>query len=430
MSTTSYRNPYTIGGWVRGRRYYGHTDLRQYILLGSDNYIWVIGSRRVGKTSLLRQLAQQGRKDYLPIYWDMQGCTSADDLRDELLFALEDASEQLERLDIALESLGKDDAANMLRRVCRQAEKHDVNVLLLIDEPEALISIAENEAAAVQRLRAAFQRPPNLRVVMASTKSLTRLQEVTSDWPTSPFLYDFAPLYLDGLEKKDAEMLMRQEQRYPVQVSSEAIRRIHRYTGDHPYLLQWLCYHLYRPDHSLRMPRKQDVVVDSMLSSLFQLQFRHLSPTERRILMLLTRKEADVEAIARSLDIDGTKVRMYLHVMTGLGYTRPASADRFTIGNYFLHRWLAENLPSLSADDAEISDDSVQEIAQAGLQEQVVYWQEQLRIYRERLGQLETTAARHGDNPPPRLQETIEEHKQHIKELERKIDAFHLTYGK
>ncbi len=428
MPATSYRNPYTIGGWVRGRRYYGHTDLRQYILLGSDNYIWVIGSRRVGKTSLLRQLAQQGRKDYLPIYWDMQGCSTASDLRDELYFALEDSSDQLERLGIELTTLAEDDPANILRKVCRQAEKREERVLLLIDEPEALITIAQNEAAAVQRLRAAFQRPPNLRVVMASTKSLTKLQEVTSNWPTSPFLYDFAPLYLDGLEKKDAEMLMRQEQRYPVQVSHEAIRRIHLYTGDHPYLLQWLCYHLYRPDHSLRTPRKQDIVVDSMLASLFQLQFRHLSPTERRILLHLTEKSDDITSMARYIGVKAAKIRMYLHVMTGLGYTRPADSSHFTIGNYFFHRWLAENLHTLSADDAEISDASVQEMAQAGIQEQVVYWQEQLRIYRERLGQLEVAAARHGNSPPERLQETIREHQRRIKELERKIDAFHLTY--
>ena len=428
MSPTSYRNPYTIGGWVRGRRYYGHTDLRQYILLGSDNYIWVIGSRRVGKTSLLRQLAQQGKKDYLPIYWDMQGCATADDLRDELYFALEDNSEQLERLGVDLSQLTGDDPANILRKVCRQAARHDVQILLLIDEPEALIPIAQKDEAAIQRLRAAFQRPTNLKVVMASTRALTKLQEVTSHWPTSPFLYDFAPLYLDGLEKEDAEMLMRQEQRYPVQVGPEAIKRIHLYTGDHPYLLQWLCYHLYQPDHSLRTPRKQDVVVNSMLASLFQLQFRHLSPTERRILLHLTKKSDDIKNIARAIGEDASHVRTYLHVMTGLGYTRPADSSRFTIGNYFFHRWLAENINALSADESEISDASVQEMAEAGIKEQVVYWQEQLRIYRDRLGQLETAAARHGDTPPERLQETIREHKRRIKELERKIDAFHLTY--
>jgi hypothetical protein len=426
---TSYRNPYTISGWVSGRRYYGHTDLRQYILQGSDPFVWVIGTRRVGKTSLLRQLDQQGRRHYLPIYWDMQGCMTADDMRDELLFALEDRADRLERLGVVPGALAGEDAANILRKVCRQAEKKNVRILLLIDEPEALIAITRNEPAAVQRLRAAFQRPANLRVVMASTKTLSQLHDLTRDWPTSPFLYDFAPLYLNGLEKEDAEKLIQQQQRYPVRVSGDTIRRIHLYTGDHPYLLQWLCYQLYRPDHSLRPPRKQDIVVDAMLASLFRLQFDHLSPTERRILMFLAEKSNDVESIARAVGKSANQIRRYLYVMTQLGYTRQADSSRYAVGNFFLHRWLADNLGSLSVEGAEITDASVQEMAQAGIQEQVVYWQEQLRIYRERLGQLEVAAARHGGNPPPRLRKTIRDHQQHISELERKIDAYHLAYG-
>jgi hypothetical protein len=303
-----------------------------------------------------------------------------------------------------------------------------VRILLLIDEPESLIAIAQAEPAAVQRLRAAFQRPANLRVVMASTKSLMRLHEIAQDWPTSPFLYDFAPLYLDGLESAEAEKLMRQQQRNPVRVSRDAIRRIHLYTGDHPYLLQRLCYHLYRPDHSLRMPRKQDVSVDASLASLFRLQFQLLSPAERKILMHLTETRDDLAGVARATGVSASEARMYLFVMNGLGYTRTVGAKDFSIGNAFFHLWLARNLDALTVEDSEISDASVQEIAQAGIEEKVVYWQEQLRIYRQRLGKLEIAAARHGGEPPPRLQETIEDHRRRIKELERKIDAYHMTH--
>lgn len=424
----SYRNPYTIGGWVSGQRYYGHTDLRQYILLGSDNYIWVIGTRRVGKTSLLRQLAIQGRRDYLPIYWDMQGCVSAADLRDELLFSLEDQAPHLEKLGIQLDALGDDDMANILRKVCRQAEKRGVRVLLLVDEPEPLIEIAQEAPQAIQRLRAAFQRPPNLRVVLASTKALTALQEITRDWPTSPFLSDFAPFYLDGLEPEDAEQLMRQEQRHPVYVSPDAVRRIHDYTGDHPYLLQWLCYRLYRSDHSLRMPRRKDIVVDAMLATLFRLQFDHLSPAERRILLHVVDGGDTMPGIARALGMSLSEARMYLYVMARLGYTRTSDSGRIVVGNQFLLRWLIDQYSRLSVEDAPISDQRVQEMAQAGLNEEVAYLQEQLRIYQDRLGRLEVAAAKYGDHPPERLQKTILDHRRRIKRLERKIDAFHKTF--
>ncbi len=426
--STSYRNPYTIGGWVSGQRFYGHADLRQYILLGSDNYIWVIGTRRVGKTSLLRQLHVQGRKDYLPIYWDMQGCATAADLRDELVFALEDQMPMLEKLGIRMDTLVQEDMANVLRRVCRQAEKHEMRVLLLIDEPEPLITIARQEPRAIQRLRAAFQRPPNLRVVLASTKSLVELHRVTQDWPTSPFLYDFAPIYLDGLDREDAEKLIRQEQRHPVRVTGEAIHRLHAYTGDHPYLLQWLCYHLYRPNHSLRLPQPEDVVLDAMLTSLFRQQFDQLAPTERRILLHLVDHPGRMEDVARALRMQPATLRTYLYVMTRLGYTRTTERGRITVGNHFLYRWLVEHFDTLSPEDATLSDGDVRQMAEAGLREEATYWQEQLRIYRERLGKLEVAAARYGDDPPPRLMQTIREHRRRIQSLERKIDAFHKTY--
>jgi len=425
----SYRNPYTIGGWVSGQRYYGHADLRQYILLGSDNYIWIIGTRRVGKTSLLRQLDVQGRKEYLPIYWDMQGCITAEDLRDELVFALEDRAAQWAKLGVDVAALAGEDMANALRKVCRQAEKQGARVLLLIDEPEPLIEIAQAEPQAVQRLRAAFQRPPNLRVILASTKVLASLQEISRDWPTSPFLAGFAPFYLDGLARADAEKLMRQEQRNPVHVTPETIRRIHDFTGDHPYLLQWLCYRLYQADHSLRPPRKEDIVLDAMLTTLFQLQFDQLSPAERRILLFLVDGGAEVEVIANALGMATAEAAAYLYMMGRLGYTRKSASGAITLGNRFLHRWLAENLSRLTVEDAAISDQRVQEMAQAGLEEEVVYWQEQLRLYRDRLGKLEMTAARYEDSPPERLQATILDHKRRIQALERKIDAFHKTYN-
>lgn len=424
----TYRNPYTIGGWVSGQRYYGHVDLRQYILLGSDNYIWIIGSRRIGKTSLLRQLDIQGRKHYLPIYWDMQGCASPEDLRDELLFALEDRGEVWANLGIDTDQLAQEDMANVLRKVCRQSQQHQARVLLLIDEPEPLIELAQKKPQVVQRLRAAFQRPPNLRVVLASTKTLITLQDLSRDWPTSPFLSDFAPFYLDGLEPQEAEQLIRQEQRHPVQVSAHAIRRIHDYTGDHPYLLQWLCYHLYHPDHSLRPPTRDDVVLDTMLTSLFQLQFHQLSPTERRILLHLAEHPGTEEQIAAALGQKLPETRMYLYLMGRLGYTRPSASGRIIPGNAFLHRWLIENMDQLSVEDAPIPDHQVQQMARAGLKEEVLYWQDQLRIYQDRLGKLELTAAKYGDTPPERLQETIRAHQRQIRALQRKIDAFHKTF--
>jgi predicted AAA+ superfamily ATPase len=62
------RAPYVVGQWVRGEKFYGRVALIAEILHGPRNAIWLLGYRRIGKTSLLRQIehltsdAEQGAR--------------------------------------------------------------------------------------------------------------------------------------------------------------------------------------------------------------------------------------------------------------------------------------------------------------------------------------------------------------------------------
>ncbi len=47
-------NPYVVGQWVRGKKFYGRPDLIQEILHGNRNWLWLLGTRRIGKTSVLK----------------------------------------------------------------------------------------------------------------------------------------------------------------------------------------------------------------------------------------------------------------------------------------------------------------------------------------------------------------------------------------
>ena len=49
-------NPFVVGQWVRGERFYGRRALIEEVLNGPRNSLWVLGTRRIGKTSLLKQL--------------------------------------------------------------------------------------------------------------------------------------------------------------------------------------------------------------------------------------------------------------------------------------------------------------------------------------------------------------------------------------
>lgn len=77
------RIPYIAGRWVRGRDHYGRRRLINYLLDVEDPAVWVVGTRRMGKTSLLRQLELETdtqTSELVPLFWDLQGCESFDDL--------------------------------------------------------------------------------------------------------------------------------------------------------------------------------------------------------------------------------------------------------------------------------------------------------------------------------------------------------------
>ena len=68
------RNPFIAGSWVRGDNFFGRSNLLREILDGSRDSLWVIGARRMGKTSLLKEIEArtQASKEtpYLALYWD------------------------------------------------------------------------------------------------------------------------------------------------------------------------------------------------------------------------------------------------------------------------------------------------------------------------------------------------------------------------
>ncbi len=92
------RIPYVVGRWVRGKSHYGRQRLIDYLLATSDSATWLVGTRRMGKTSLLRQLEYVAAADspFVPLFWDLQGCRTSGEMAAELAYALEEAQTRFE----------------------------------------------------------------------------------------------------------------------------------------------------------------------------------------------------------------------------------------------------------------------------------------------------------------------------------------------
>jgi AAA+ ATPase superfamily predicted ATPase len=74
-------NPYIAGAPVTEQRmFFGREDIFQWIensIAGqyADHILVVHGQRRVGKTSVLKQLGNRLPKRYIPVFFDLQGRT-------------------------------------------------------------------------------------------------------------------------------------------------------------------------------------------------------------------------------------------------------------------------------------------------------------------------------------------------------------------
>ena len=113
------RNPYIVGRWLRGSDHYGQHKLIDHLLHMEDQATWLVGTRRMGKTSLLRQLESSVENDpasrYLPLFWDLQACETAGDLAYELFISVEDEAERFQALGVDIASLESMDVNRILR---------------------------------------------------------------------------------------------------------------------------------------------------------------------------------------------------------------------------------------------------------------------------------------------------------------------------
>lgn len=388
------RIPYVVGRWVRGQNHYGRQRLVEYLLTVPDSATWLVGTRRMGKTSLLRQLeyvTTSGEHNYVPLVWDLQGCQTPQDMSVELDYAIADVMPRFQAFGIDA-SPGRDkDALDRLRGLSRATETAGKRLLLLVDEAEALLYVAEQNAPWLATLRKVLQEG-NLRSIITSTKLLARLNEVNAGWTTSPFLFGFNLANLWQLDAEPARALVRQEQApTPVIVDDELADDILSYTNGHPYLIQHLCQRLFVIDERgqgiLRPIRDDDLDPDHILSGFFRVDFQYLTEVERRI--LLTVADLSVargdEIVTALSDESPRRIDMFLYGLRKLGYLR-ASHDRWTVGNEYLRRWIQDQRHAIGTlAEPSIDDAAHEEILRAERRNEAMYLRHEIERLQEEL---------------------------------------------
>jgi hypothetical protein len=343
MSTlpSSQRNPFIAGSWVRGEDFFGRSALIREILEGERPSLWVLGARRLGKTSLLKEVEHRVQKSretpLVALYWDLQGSGDARGLSDTLLSSIEDSEAFRRAIDVGIEDLESLPVADMLATLVRRTVRSGWRLLLLVDEAEELLVVGRSDPAVLARLRRVLSRGPDIRTVVTATRLLARIDEEAA-LATSPFLQGFIPpVYLTPLAPEECHALLARGG-FP----AEDVEAIVQRTACHPFLLQLLASRLFE-SRDLAATLDQ-LGMDEMVANFFALDFQALEDAERAVLVELAREGARTKrdltsALGRTEDaLEGS-----LYGLSMLGYLA-RDGEAWRLGNWFFERWLRRRL--------------------------------------------------------------------------------------
>jgi hypothetical protein len=338
MSTqpASARNPFIVGSFVRGEDFFGRQALLGEILEGERQSVWVLGGRRLGKTSLLRELelrVQRSRETpFVALYWDLQGSGDARGLAETLLSSVEDSEAFSRATDLAVEDLESLPIAEMISTIVRRTVRSGWRLLLLVDEAEELLVVSRSDAAVLARLRRVLSRGPDVRTVLTATRSLARVDDAAL--PTSPFLHGFIPpVYLTPLSFDEGRALLARGGFDPADVEVVLQR-----TACHPFLLQLLASRLFE-SRDLAATLEQ-LTADEMVANYFAVDFSTLEEGERTLLSQVAREgRCTRRELALALGRTEDALETPLYGLSMLGYLA-RDGEGWKLGSWLFERWL------------------------------------------------------------------------------------------
>jgi serine/threonine-protein kinase len=339
--------PYVVGNWVRGEKFYGRDTLIEEILHGPRNCLWVLGTRRIGKTSLLKQIEHLTLATpdlgYFPIFWNFQGASDPEDLHEEFIEALRDHEERLELLGIELSDVEDNNLSRTMGRLRRKLAPKGFKLLLLCDEVEELITLKQKDPSLLSKLRRVMQSNEDIRSVLTSTIRLWALVDERSD--TSQFLHGFTPpLFIHTLSDEATKALIRQanlpSDSRP-KFDDETVELIRSHCDNHPYLVQLVGKRF--AEYGNLQESINQVATDPMVSYFFAVDFEMLSETERSILRVIAEHSSSTSnSIQDSVFVEPDRLTGRLYRLEHLGYIRRNKERQFVLVNYFFRRWFKE----------------------------------------------------------------------------------------
>jgi hypothetical protein len=224
------------------RELVSHADQRPALLL--------FGARRMGKTSVLRQLPNAIGPQVIPVMVDLQSIALSENAVSLLAKIAESiqnsalVNRAINLPDISQKGLETDPYrafSDWMELVCNSIG--DRWVLLCLDEYEYLEKLLADgriDERAFQLVRTLIQNHPHLTLLFSGAHTLEDLRPM---W--SSYLINVRIIKIQPLSEEDAENLITEPiPNFPLVYDNEALDHILFETGCHPYLIQSTCQDL------------------------------------------------------------------------------------------------------------------------------------------------------------------------------------------
>jgi hypothetical protein len=271
-------NPYIVGVPLTRQQeiFVGRTDIvariEQLVLDRRRPPLLLYGQRRMGKTSLLRNLGQLMPQRIIPLFIDGQRTALASDYADllyNLAREMERAAKQQRQL--MLPSLNPEAVAGSpftgfnewLDDVEQRFAQTDHIALLALDEFEMLGKAQDkgrfDETDILSMLRHIIQHRTRFKIMLAGSHTLEELQQWAS------YLINVQVIKIGYLYEDEARQLIEHPvKNFALHYEPAASRRILDLTRGHPALVQLLCYEIVtlkneQPPAERRLVRPADV---------------------------------------------------------------------------------------------------------------------------------------------------------------------------
>ena len=359
-------NPYVIGNSVgNSSAFVGRADVLREVLTvlrhHKQNAILLFGQRRIGKTSVLRELDAKlpTQGDFLTIFFDLQD-QSRRSLGDVLQALANKISDNLANVNANLDNHPEEAFRDWLVNVVSKSIQKQ-RVVLLLDEFDALASYDEQRAtnAFFPYLRGLLENidPEKINFVFAVGRNAKDLNEIAGS------LFKGIISQRVSLLKKDDTLKLIHLSQNNLQWSKEAIQQIWQQTNGHPFITQCLCYTLWNAAYAeepkqipeITLEKVNNAIQDTLgkSESAFEWLWAGLGPAEQVVAAALASAGAEPKndkQLKHLLHDSGVQVIIHElqeapRILQDWDLIEKTAEKKYRFRVELLRRWIAENKP-------------------------------------------------------------------------------------